>query len=126
MPKIGDVFNPHRMFNGIFIPDAVFHYRGLSPVAKLIYGRLIRYKGEAGEAYPSAATLGKEIDISDRQVFEHLKGLEDAGLIARESRAGISTVYNFLWHPCFETDEPYSPEVPMRKSSGVLSKDVSG
>jgi hypothetical protein len=102
MPKIGDRFNPHRIFSGIFIPDAVYRHPRLSSTAKLIYGRLCRYKGESGEAYPAVTTLAEEIGASERQTFDHLSRLVDEGFIAREPRPGTSTVYHFLWHECFE------------------------
>lgn len=102
--RAGQRFNPHRMFTGIFIPDAVYRHPGLTPTAKLLYGRLCRYAGEQGEAYPAATTLAAEIHLSERQVFEHLAHLVTERFIDREPRAGTSTVYHFLWHPCFESD----------------------
>lgn len=102
MPKIGQRFNPHRLFTGIFIPDAVYRIKGLSPIAKLLYGRLCKYAGESGEAYPAGTTLAEEIGISERQVFEHLGRLVDVGLIEREPRAGTSTVYHFIWGELLE------------------------
>jgi hypothetical protein len=34
---IGERFNPYRIFNGIFIPEAICKYRGVSPGSKLVY-----------------------------------------------------------------------------------------
>jgi hypothetical protein len=90
------------MFTGIFIPDAVYRYSPLSAIAKLLYGRLCKFKGERGDAYPAAITLAQELGISERQVFDHLQRLEENAFIERESRPGTSTVYHLLWHSCFE------------------------
>ena len=38
--EIGQPFNPFRLFNGIFIPDALARQKGISSGAKMIYGRL--------------------------------------------------------------------------------------
>src|SRR5438105_2445720 len=45
MVKIGERFNPQKRFCGSYVPEAIYKYRGLSPGAKLIYGRLCRYAG---------------------------------------------------------------------------------
>lgn len=103
--KVGQRFNPHRLFTGVFIPDAIYHHSELTAVAKLLYGRLYKYAGESGEAYPAGTTLAAELKMSERQVFEHLSLLVSEGLIEREPRPGTSTVYHFLWHPCFEQVE---------------------
>jgi len=63
----GQPFNPFGRFNGIFIPETVCRYRGLSLGAKMIYGRLYRFAGRDGKAYPSVPTLGAEIGISGKQ-----------------------------------------------------------
>lgn len=103
MPKVGDRFNPHRIFTGVFIPDAIYTHPELSSTAKLLYGRLCKYKGERGEAYPAGTTLAEELGISERQVFDHLARLVLEGFIEREPRGGTSTVYHFLWHSCFDS-----------------------
>jgi hypothetical protein len=99
------------MFTGVFIPDAVYSYRPLSALAKLIYGRLCKYKGDRGDAYPSMVTVAEELGISERQAFEHLSKLVDEGFIEREPRPGTSTVYHFIWHPAFDAAAEQSEEV---------------
>ena len=42
---VGQAFNPYKFFTGIFIPEQICRYKGLSTGAKLIYGRLCRYAG---------------------------------------------------------------------------------
>ena len=46
--KSGETFNPYRMFNGLFIPEALVR-SGISAGAKLAWGRLARY--EIGRAH---------------------------------------------------------------------------
>lgn len=121
MPKVGDRFNPHRVFSGVYIPDAIYSYKNLSSTAKLLYGRLCKYKGDRGEAYPAGTTLAEELGISERQVFDHLARLVEEGFIDREPRLGTSTVYHFLWHECFDD----AKEV-VRKSALPATNDQCG
>ena len=46
--QIGQPFNPFKLFTGIFIPEALVRAKGVSPGAKLTYGRLSRYAGQDG------------------------------------------------------------------------------
>src|SRR5579871_3391036 len=71
----GQPFNPYRFFHGIFIPEALVRYGGLSPGAKIAYGRLVRYAGQDGECHPRQQTLAREIGVSDRQVRTYLQEL---------------------------------------------------
>ena len=62
---VGQPFNPYKLFPGILIPEPICKYKGLSHGAKVIYGRLCRYAGENGEAYPGIPTLGAETGMSE-------------------------------------------------------------
>lgn len=112
MLNVGETFNPYCMFNGVFIPDAIYSYKSISSTAKLLYARLCKYKGESGEAFPSVATLAEELGMHVRQVFCILKTLEEEKFIRRKPRPGTSSIYEFLWHKCFEEKKP-------RKTAGV-------
>ena len=63
----GEPFNPFRLFNGLFVPEALARRRGLSPGAKLAYGRLARYAGQDGQCYPAVPTLAREIGVGLRK-----------------------------------------------------------
>jgi hypothetical protein len=125
----GDPFNPFKLFNGSFIPEAVSRYRGLSPGAKLIYGRLYRYAGEDGSAFPGVPTLAAETGLGETQARGYIKELEAKGFIAvdRENRhyrkdgSGGSNGYVFLWHKAFLGDcgELRKAPPPLRKPEGV-------
>lgn len=99
----GDVFNPYKMFVGIWIPDALARCRWLSAGAKLAYGRLARYAGREGKCYPSIAALARELGVCQRQAQRYLRELERARLISRSLGVGpqggqTSNSYQFLWH----------------------------
>jgi len=74
--EVGQPFNPFKLFNGIFIPDALVLARGISAGAKITYGRLARYAGENGECYPAVPTLASEIGLSERQTQRYLAELD--------------------------------------------------
>jgi hypothetical protein len=104
--QVGQPFNPFGLFNGIFIPDALVRAKGVSPGAKLAYGRLARYAGQDGNCYPAVPTLAAEIGMSVRQTQYYLAELERNKLtrrITRLSKSGQSSnAFEFLWHPLFE------------------------
>lgn len=99
-------FNPFRLFNGLFVPEALARHRGLSPGAKLAYGRLARYAGQDGQCYPAVPTLAREIGVGLRQAQKYLGELERVKLIRRISRFSehgqTSNQYQFLWLPIFD------------------------
>ncbi len=99
---IGEPFNPYRRFTGIFIPEAVCKDLELSLGAKVIYGRLCRYAGEDGKAYPSVPTLGHQIGLSGKQARRYIRELEKRELIRAERVNGKQSNYVFLWHAIFE------------------------
>src|ERR1035438_6145751 len=85
---LGEPFNPYKLFNGSFISEHISRYRGLSPGAKLIYGRLYRYAGEDGIAFPGIPTLAQETGLGETQARGYIKELELARFIQvdRENR----------------------------------------
>ena len=74
--KIGERFNPHKRFRGIFVPEPICKYRGLSSGAKVVYGRLCRFAGKGGKVYPATTRLADEVGISERQAREYIQELE--------------------------------------------------
>ena len=63
---------------GSFIPNAILHYRGISPAAKLLWARLAQYEENEGkiEGYPpSLKMLAEEFGITERQIRRLLKQL---------------------------------------------------
>ena len=135
--KVGDRFNPYRLFYGAFIPEEICRYCGISPGAKLVYGRLYRYAGQKGHAFPAVATLAKECGLSPTQTKQYIKELERARLIEvdRDNRhyrpdgSGGSNYFFFLWHPVYtgETGSPrmMPPPPPRRDAVGVPHRDAA-
>ena len=117
--RVGDRFNPFRLFRGVLIPEAICRYEDLSPGAKLCYGRLVRYAGENGECYPSVRTLAAEIAVKLRQARNYLAQLTREGFIRRVSLEGKSNRFEFLWHQVFEEEPRQDPAAPPRQESAA-------
>jgi helix-turn-helix protein len=118
--RIGQHFNPYKLFTGIFIPEALVRYRGLTCGAKIAYGRLARYAGEKGECFPSIPTLATETGIGATQARAYVHELSAKRFIAIEARPGTSGVYKFLWHEAFAGEIGNKRKAPpLRKTGGV-------
>lgn len=75
----------------------------LSHAAKITYGRLLRYAGRRGIAYPTVEVLAVEIGTSTRSATDYIKELKDFGLIGVEKLGGKNTnQYYFIWHAIFD------------------------
>ena len=97
----GERVNIHKLLNGIWIPEAMLKYRDISPGAKLCYGRLCRYSGKNGEAYPSYKELASELGVKERMAKNYIKELKDVGLI-EVVRTKTTNHYYTLWHHVLE------------------------
>ena len=139
--NVGERFNPHKRFRGIFVPEAICKYRGLSAGAKLVYGRLCRYAGEDGKVYPATETLAEEVGISERQARAYIQELERGKFIEvdRENKhyridgTGGTNKYFFVWHSAFEgigahraTPRQSTAGVPRQNGIRRLFADESG
>jgi hypothetical protein len=119
--NIGDIFNPNRIFDGVKIPYAISRNNNLSPSAKLCYGQLCRYTDDSGVCNPSQSVLAEDLGISERQIRNIIKELEDNKFIVIKPPTGeerlihINNQYIFPWHPTFEqeskTEFIYGPEM---------------
>lgn len=81
--ELGPTVNPYKLFQGSFIPNAVMQLprRRMSSDAKTCYGRLLRYAGKRGVAFPRVQALALEIGLSRRATERALGELRGAGLI---------------------------------------------
>ena len=102
----GQRFNPFGVFSGFHIPEVIARYRGLSPLAKMAWGRLYRYAGTDAACFPAIPTLAAEIGVKDRRAQRVLQELEKKGFLERAYRFAsgkrkgqISNDYFFLLHP---------------------------
>ena len=92
--------NPWNKFLGTYVPDWLLRRSDVSEGAKLCYGRLLRYAGEAGFAFPKQATLAQELGISTRTAHERIRELAERGLVeVRQRGLQRSNHYFFLDHP---------------------------
>jgi hypothetical protein len=130
-PKIGEAFNPYKRFHGLWVPEALARRKEVTPGAKLIYGRLMRYAGKDGVAYPRVDTLGEEVGMGERQAQKHLRALEAARLLRIQKRydrygGQTSNGYVFLWHSIFdEWERKQEVKEVMNSNSPSPAKDSS-
>lgn len=122
LPKIGDVFNPYGMFNGIWVPESLLKCPDISASAKLLYGRLARFAGENGRCFPAVGTLAAELGMTGRHVQRLIAELCIAGFLRKDAQYrpnGSQTVnaYLFLYHaalapaPATESREANAPQI---------------
>jgi len=123
----GQPFNPHGLFYGVFVPEALVRCKDLSPGAKLAYGRLVRYAGQDGACHPRQETLAVELGVSGRQVRTYLGELSRHRFL-RAVRKGLHAPndYIFLWHTIFDgTDRSGSSCRDRKDTSCQDRKDTS-
>ena len=112
--KIGEPFNPYRVFLGSFLPNALLRYDGLSSTDKLVWARLAQYAGERGYCYPSYDQLAQELGISSRSAIRSVDHLIKERFIAKieENRGGAGRVnlYRFLFHECLDQGGRRAPD----------------
>ena len=75
----------------------------LKPKDLLVYAAIAKFKNsKTNEAYPSIATISKEIGFTAPTIIKSIKALESAKLLSKESREGESTIYKFAQYDKFE------------------------
>ncbi len=128
--KHGQIFNPHKLFVGSFIPNALMRYKGISATAKLCWARLAQYAGANGECFPAQKNLAEEIGISEVQVKRVLKELIDDGFILKHCPTGQDRLnhktnrYYFLWHKCFDANP--TEGITSDTSAGIINDTSEG
>lgn len=115
----GAVFNPHRAFYGIWIPQWLEERPEVSEKAKKLYAHLTYFAGGQGRAWPSYNTLAEKLHVSRRYVIQLIQELCSHQLIRvthvhDPTRGHTSNVYQFLWHEWMqnETDRRFAMTVP--------------
>ena len=99
------IFNPFRRYHTLNIPEGVARFRGLSPGAKLVYGRLYRYAGQKGVAFPSVEALSEEVGLGVRQTQAYIAELQEQNFIYVQRRYHQGCVYQFQDHPALTKGE---------------------
>jgi Helix-turn-helix domain len=119
-PALGERFNPYGLFRGLFIPEQIAGHSGLKPGAKLIYGIIGRYKGQDRECFVGIARFATESGLSEKVARGCLWQLQEQRFIEIEERRGQSSIYHFLWHSVFETENGKKWQTaPLPKRAGV-------
>ncbi len=109
--KIGEPFNPHRRFNGVFVPLGLLRCREIGDGAKLLYGRLCLFAGKDSDCFAERTELAKEMGLSVATIGRQLEELVDAKFIRRVRRGrGQTALCQFLWHPALESCERASSD----------------
>ncbi|PWU06127.1 MAG: hypothetical protein C5B47_07980 [Verrucomicrobia bacterium] len=106
----GAVFNPHRAFHGVWIPQWLEERHEVSEKAKKAYAYLTFFAGSKGQAWPSYNTLAKKLHVSRRHVIRILHELTVHRLIRithiKDSiRGNQANIYEFLWHEWMQHSE---------------------
>ena len=123
--ELGPHINPWRLFQGSFIPNAVMQLprRRLSSDAKTCYGRLLRFAGKRGVAFPHVRTLAHEIGLSRDAVFRALRQLRGLGLITTTQRGRGQAALIRFYLPADVFGElcarPAIAPVPQQSRSGM-------
>lgn len=100
-PATQSTFNPYGL-HSIHVPLGLLTYRGVSPGAKLLYGRLALFRGRKpdGHCYPDLKTLAKELGrVHVNTVENWFKELVSKGFIERKRRQRQNAECIFLPHP---------------------------
>ncbi len=127
--KVGQVFNPYRMFVGAFIPNDILRNPKLTFGAKVIYARLCQYSGEKGECFPAIETLSAEVGIQKRQCLRYIEELEKMKLIRIDRPTGKDKLFHktnrycFIWNEIFDQND--TSESVVSDTSGNVVSDTS-
>ena len=118
-------FNPFGKFN---VQHAIRAHPTLSPGAKLAYAALAD-RNAKGRCFPSMATTGKDIGLSQVQAQRHVRALIEGGFLRstfqfKDGRQ-TSNTFEFLWHPWFEEYGLTLSDMGGGSASELLASPVS-
>jgi hypothetical protein len=112
----GEKFNPYRKFpTGVWIPEGLLRYRGVSAEAKLLYGQLLRHAGENGKCFPTKKSLSTVLGVDERTIQRYIRELATNHhgypfIQRRQIRPGVSANdYDFVYHPLLLGETKLSP-----------------
>lgn len=94
----GELYNPYKVFVGIFIPNYVVQDQKITLGAKLTFGILCQFSGKSGLCYPRQGVIAERLGASIRQTRRYVEELKKEKYI-RVTRQGLTkaNVYSFLW-----------------------------
>lgn len=102
--KIGQRYNPTKLFCGIYVPNFVWQDKILTPLSKLLFGRLVSYAGKNGVCFPKQETLAEEFGVSTNTILTSINQLVAQEYLEKEHPTGKDRLmhkcikYHFIWH----------------------------
>jgi hypothetical protein len=110
--KIGQVYNPYKLFHGSITPNWLMRITEISQGSKLCFARLMQYAGENGECFPSLETIAKEIGVKEWMAHQYIKELIKFNLIQSKRRGlGKTNIYVFIWNEWIECKNQDLPQL---------------
>lgn len=83
----------HRFAKSVLFVHSSLDDAGLTANEFRVYCHLARRAGTAGDAFPSAQTVADVCRMHKDTVWEVLRSLEARGMVQRQPRPGLSTIY---------------------------------
>jgi hypothetical protein len=91
------------------LPNWILSRKEISITAKLIYARLLQYKGKKDHAYPRRQELADECGLELKTVARALRELKKFNLILAKRRGHTqSNIYTFPLHPWMADEKKYN------------------
>lgn len=81
--KVGDRYNPYKMFVGSFLPNWLLERKDLSSADKLVWAKLAQHNGENNKCYPSQKKIAEELGLYHEKINISIKSLCEKGLIRK-------------------------------------------
>src|ERR1700722_4625427 len=123
---LGKPFSPFRAFTGVFIPDGLVSFHGISAAEKICLARLYRYCGKKDHCWPRQDELAEELNVEVRTIHTYLSHLEQAGFLTVEQRGmGQSNMYRMIAHSVFFEDDETGNNFPVQSGSTSSGLEVN-
>ncbi|NCU32286.1 MAG: helix-turn-helix domain-containing protein, partial [Candidatus Moranbacteria bacterium] len=90
--------NPYGTYFGCIVPTEILSMQGLSTLAKLLYGQLIRYAGKNGKCFVTIKRLSFDLAKSESTISRSLHELKNIGLLDWISKPYSNNEYLFPYH----------------------------
>lgn len=105
-PAIGERYIFHRKLYGMFVPDGLAKYKGVSLGAKLLWACLHKFSGKDGRCFPTEGTLAEKLGCSVRTVQRWMAELVRDSFVEVVKLPGYwnKNGYHLLNHTCFDSD----------------------
>ena len=92
-----------------WVQTHVWRDKRLGKSDKIVYATIASYVDNSQHSYPSIETIGRDGDISPRQVHYSIKKLEKVGYLSIKRRRGKSNFYDLM-----KTETPSATTAPLQ------------